>query len=157
VKKFPNCRFVVVGEDHSMDKKFRREMKRLVSIFELKDKFLWLDWLEDTRPFFAAIDVFVSPSRSESFGLAILEAMASGVAVVATETDGAKQLLGINGAFAKIEDPIDLAKQIKAMLDDENIRDKSAADSNDRAATMFDLDRMIDQTEALYKDVLKVS
>jgi L-malate glycosyltransferase len=155
VKTLPDCRFVVVGEDNSMDKKFRRELRRLVSIFDLKENFLWLDWLDDTRPFFAAIDVFVSPSRSESFGLAILEAMASGVAVVAAETDGAKQLLGINGAFAKIEDPIDLATHIKAMLDNDKIRESAAIEAQRRAATMFDLNRMIEQTEQLYETILK--
>ncbi len=155
VKTLPDCRFVIVGEDNSLDKKFRRELKRLVSIFELEENFLWLDWLDDTRPFFAAIDMFVSPSRSESFGLAILEAMASGVAVVATETEGAKQLLGINGAFAKVEDPIDLAMHIQAMLEDEKIRETAAAEAQTRASTMFDLDRMIDRTERLYTDILK--
>ena len=79
----------MVGLDHSVGQPFRRELKRLAGVLGLADRFLWLDWLEDTAPFFAAIDVFVSPSHSESFGLAILEAMARGKAVAATETDGA--------------------------------------------------------------------
>jgi len=155
VKAVPDCQFVVVGEDNTIDKKFRLELRRLVRTLELDDRFLWLDWLEDTRPFFAAIDVFVSPSRSESFGLAILEAMASGAPVVATETDGAKQLLGINGRLVRIEDPVDLSRGVTALLEDEHIREDSAADAVARAAAMFDIARMIDDTHTLYKEVLR--
>ena len=153
-KVVPDCQFVVVGEDNTIDKKFRLELRRLVRTLALENRFLWLDWLEDTRPFFAAIDIFVSPSRSESFGLAILEAMASGAAVVATETDGAKQLLGINGRLVRIEDPVDLARGVTALLEDEKMRNAAAADGVSRAAAMFDLERMIDETQDLYKTVL---
>ena len=154
-KAVPDCQFVVVGEDNTFDKKFRLELRRLVRTLDLDDQFLWLDWLEDTRPFFAAIDVFVSPSRSESFGLAILEAMASGVAVVATETDGAKQLLGINGRLVRIEDPVDLARGVTGLLGDEKMREAATADAAARAAAMFDLERMIDETQNLYETVLR--
>jgi glycosyltransferase involved in cell wall biosynthesis len=155
VKAIPDCQFVVVGEDNTIDKKFRLELRRLVRTLELDDRFLWLDWLEDTRPFFAAIDVFVSPSRSESFGLAMLEAMASGAPVVATETDGAKQLLGINGRLVRIEDPLDLCRGVTTLLEDRHIRDAAAADSVARAAAMFDIARMIDETNDLYEVVLR--
>ncbi len=155
VKALPECRFVVVGVDNTLEKIFRRELKRLVKVLEIEDRFLWLDWLEDTRPFFAATDVFVSPSRSESFGLAILEAMASGTPVVATETEGAKQLLGINGCLAGVEDPVGLAHCVTTMLEDANTRERAAAENVKRAASMFDLTRMIDETEQLYEAVLR--
>ena len=93
VKRFPETHFTIVGTDNSFKKDFRRELKRLVKVFGLEDKFLFLDWVEDTAPLLAAMDIFVSASHSESFGLAILEAMASGKAIVATETEGAKELI----------------------------------------------------------------
>jgi glycosyltransferase involved in cell wall biosynthesis len=155
VKRHPNARFVIVGRDNSIDKKFRRDLKRLASISGLEDKFLWLDWLDDTRPFHAAIDVFVSPSRSESFGLAMLEAIASGVPVVATETDGAKQLLGINGHLVPIEDPLTLAQAVNAALENGDARLNSASAMLQRAASMFNLERMVEETEKVYETVLR--
>ena len=83
-----------------LKKNFARELKRLVKIFDLEDRFLFLDWVENTAPLLAAMDIFVSASHSESFGLAIFEAMASGKAIVATETEGAKELIE-NGIFGK--------------------------------------------------------
>src|SRR4029079_10123961 len=62
-KNFPDARFVVVGKDNALDQSFRRELKRLVKVFGLDDRFLWLDWVDDTAPLLSALDVFVSASH----------------------------------------------------------------------------------------------
>lgn len=152
-KKVPNCRFVVVGVDNTMEKSFRRELRRLVSVFGLEDRFLWLDWLDDTAPFFAATDVFVSPSHSESFGLAILEAMARGKAVVATETEGAKQLLQECGRLVTINDPVSLADAVAEVLADADMRKKMGISGSETAAGLYSLEAMLDATEKLYEKV----
>jgi len=154
VKEFPDARFVVVGKDHSLDQKFRRELRRLARIFGLEEKFLWLDWLDDTAPFFAALDIFVSASHIESFGLAILEAMASGVAVVATETAGASELLG-NGEFlVPIKDPVKLALAICDLLANAEKRLAASLEIRQRAVENFSAEKMIAATEKLYRQVL---
>lgn len=149
-----SCRFVVAGTDHSEDRQFRRDLRRLVKVFGLEDRFLWLDWLEDTAPFYSALDVFVSPSHSESFGLAILEAMARGVAVVATETDGARLLLGRVGILTPIEDPVALAAAIRELLSDDVRRRAVGAALQLVATENFSVSRMIDATEALYRTIV---
>jgi glycosyltransferase involved in cell wall biosynthesis len=155
VKEIPDCQFVVVGLDHTVGQPFRRELKRLVGVLGLADRFLWLDWLEDTAPFFSAIDVFVSPSHSESFGLAILEAMARGKAIAATATDGAMTLLGGVAPFAQIEEPVELAEKIVELLGDEDARASLGKALKQRAAEKFSLKRMVDETEKLYQRLLK--
>lgn len=153
-KQNPECRFVVVGRDNSLDKKFRRDLKRLVGVLGLEDKFLWLDWLEDTMSFHAAVDVFVSPSRSESFGLAMLEAIASGTPLVATETEGAIQLLGINGLLVPVEDPVALANATIDVINNDNVRRELADHGIERAQSLFDVGRMVTETEHLYEQLL---
>ena len=154
-KQNSDCQFVVVGRDNSMDKKFRRDLKRLASVLGLEEKFLWLDWLDDTRPFHSAIDVFVSPSRSESFGLAMLEAIASGTPVVATETEGAIQLLGINGDLVPVEDPVALANAVVEVIRDARRQSELAGKGLERAKSMFDVNRMVAETEQLYEQLLR--
>lgn len=155
VKQFPECRFVVVGRDNSLDKAYRRDLKRLVKVLEMEDSFLWLDWLDDTAPFFAAIDVFVSPSHSESFGLAILEGMVHGRAIVATETAGARELLGKNGDLTPIRDALKLCEKICEFLGDEKRRLDSGLMCQKLAKEKFSMQRMIDETERLYRDLAR--
>ncbi len=153
VKEVPNAHFVVVGLDKTLDKRFRRELRRLVSVFGLTDRFLWLDWLEDTRSFYSAIDLFVLPSHSESFGLGILEAMANGTAIISTETDGAIQLLTDPRQRVPINDPVKLARACVELLAREAERLELGAKARLLAAEKYSLPRMLDETEDLYKEV----
>ncbi len=153
-KQLPNTHFVVVGKDNTADRSFRRELRRLVKVFGLEGKFLWLDWIDDTDSFFAAIDLFVSPSHSESFGLAMLEAMAHGKAVVATDTEGARELLGKKAVLAKIKDPVGLAAKIVELLRDDSLRAVQGGENRKAAGEKFSLERMLDETEKLYKKLV---
>ena len=154
VKRVPDVRFVVAGKDNTIDQKFRRELKRLVRVLGMEEKFLWLDWLDDTSPLLAAADVFVSPSHSESFGLAILDAMAAGTAVVATETDGAKELIRDADALSPIKDPLTLAAKISRLLEDADARRDLGEKLKNTARENFSLDRMVDATENVYRELL---
>ncbi len=154
VKKIPNCRFVIVGLDNTMDKRFRRDLKRLAQVSGIDDRILWLDWLEDTAPFYAAIDVFVSPSHSESFGLAILEAMGNGKAIVSTSTDGAKQLLNDCGALVGVNDVVGMADAIARTLTDPELLAASGRSARRVASENYSLDRMIIATEQLYAELV---
>jgi glycosyltransferase involved in cell wall biosynthesis len=151
VKDFPDTHFVIVGKDNSAERKFRRELRRLVKVFGMEDRFLWLDWIDDTDSFFAATDIFVSPSHSESFGLAMLEAMMHGRPVVATATEGARELFGKSARLAKIKDPVDLASKISELLAEDALRQSRGRDNRKTAGEKFSLDRMLDETEKLYK------
>lgn len=152
-KTHPGARFIIAGRDNTLDKKFRRELKRLVGVFGLDEKFTWLDWLDDIQPLLAACDLFVSPSHSESFGLAILDAMAAGVAVVATATDGAKSLIDDADALVPVKDPLALAATIRTFLDDDEKRKRLRINLRATAAEKFSLTRMVDATEALYRKI----
>lgn len=154
LKRVPDAQFVVAGVDETMDKSFRRELRRLTKALGIWDQVLWLDWLEDTAPFYAAIDVFVSPSHAESFGLAILEAMIRGTPVVATATEGARELLGSEAPLASVEDPIALADAICRSLTDED-RHTLGDSLRERAAEKFSLERMLNETERIYTEICR--
>lgn len=153
-KLFPDCHFVIAGRDNSLDQRFRRELKRLVRVLGHDKQFLWLDWLDDISPLLAAADLFISPSHSESFGLAILDAMAAGTPVVATATDGARELIADAAALVPIKDPVALAEKICWFL--EHAEDRQALGEMQRSAARekFSLERMVAATEALYEEIL---
>lgn len=155
-QRFPEARFVIVGKDNSFKKEFRRELKRLVKIFRLETRFLWFDWVEETASLFAALDVFVSASHSESFGLAILDAMANGTAIVSTATEGAMELLdGDSGKLVPLKDSVRLAEAVGELLGDEKMRRTFGEKAQMSAREKFDLKKMIDETEKLYREIIE--
>lgn len=151
LKRHPEARFIIAGKDNSLDKKFRRELKRLVKVLGHDEKFVWLDWIDDLSPLLNAADIFVSPSHSESFGLAILDAMAAGTPVVATATDGAKELLKGTNALAPVKDPLALADKICEFLDDDERRRFLGTQLQAIALENYGLAAMVDATEAIYR------
>jgi len=153
LKLFPDCRFVVAGKDNSLDKHFRRELKRLVRVLGHEENFIWLDWLEDISPLLSAADIFVSPSHSESFGLAILDAMAAGTPVVATATDGANELIRDERALVPVKDPVALAETICVYLENHTTRIEHGKNLQAAAWERYDLNRMVDATEKVYREV----
>jgi len=157
-QKFPEARFVIVGRDNSFKQTLRRDLKNLVEASGLEDRFLWLEWVEETASFFSALDVFVSASHSESFGLAILEAMASGTAIVATETEGTKELFSENtGKIVSVKNPLKLAEAAIEFLEDKHSRKIYGENARKTARGNFTLEEMIAKTEKLYYSVLSVN
>ena len=154
VKEIPDARFVIVGRDNSVDKKFRQELKRLAKVSEIDERILWLDWSDDLPALFAALDLYVSPSHSESFGLATLEAMAAGLPVVATRTDGSRELLQRKELLVPFGDPVALSRRIIQLLKDEKTRRSLAVELRQRATENYSLDNMVDRLEALYRELI---
>ena len=82
------------------------------------DRLRWLGFRTDARAIVGALDLFVLPSRAEGFGLAALEAMAAGVAVVAAAAGNLPALLdgGRLGSLVPVDDAAALAAAIGALL-----------------------------------------
>jgi len=151
--EFPDIRFIVVGRDNTAIQAFRRELKRLVRVLGLEDRFHWLDWVEDTKGLYAALDLFVSASHTESFGMSILEAIGSGVPVVVTDTDGARELVRDGGRRVPVGDPVKLAERIRAAASARDAERSGALAAMDEAVKNYSLERMIERTERVYLDL----
>src|SRR5207245_10699748 len=112
--------------------------------------------LADVAQFYCALDVLVSASHTESFGLAIVEAMACGTAVVATETEGAREIIqnGESGLLAPIGGIEALARAVMSLLEDETMRRQLRVCARQAAQKRFSLERMVDATETIYRESL---
>lgn len=154
--QFPDARFVVVGKDNSRNRNFRQKIKRLVKVFGLESRFLWLDWVEETGELLAALDVFVSASHSESFGLAMVEAMGNGCAVVATKTASAGEIIEDDrtGKLVTVGNPVELAKAVDSLLTNENLRRVLGENAEKSVRERFGVERMIAETEKVYREIL---
>jgi glycosyltransferase involved in cell wall biosynthesis len=152
VKKFPSTHFVLAGLDTSASGEVRKQLEKLVVDLGLKDCFYFLGWLDEAEKLLCALDVFVSASETESFGLAIAEAMAAGTAVVATETEGAKEVVEDRrtGLLVPIGNVESIAGAVNDLLANSERRLKMGASAQAAANERFNLTRMVDQIERIY-------
>jgi glycosyltransferase involved in cell wall biosynthesis len=115
----------------------------------------WLGQVADVRPVLAAADLVVMPSLAEGLGVAAIEAMAAGRAVVANRVGGLPELItdGAQGLLVPPGDPRPLADAIARCLDDDGLRARLAAAGSRRAET-FSTRAMARGTEAVYERAL---
>ncbi len=93
---------------------------------DIQDKVFLIGFSKSIYEWFRNSDIFVSSSRWEPFGIVILEAMALGLPVVATETDGARDLIvnEVNGFIVPIESVEPLANSLKELIQNPELRTK---------------------------------
>ncbi len=113
-------------------------------------------WVEDPRSWLSTYDVFVQPSRMESFPLSILEAMLASRPVVATDVGGVSELVveGETGLLVPPEDPEALAGALGSLLGDPARRQRMGEAGRTRATRDFSLDQMVRSYESLYDELL---
>lgn len=153
LQQVPKAHFVIAGIDHSRGTQHRTRLEALIKELNLTGHVSLVGWLEDLAQLYCALDVFVSASHTESFGLAIAEAMASGIAVVATGTEGARELIeaGQTGLLVPINDVDKLAEGILLLLKEKDERIRLGNAAQRVASTEFDVERMIVETEEIYR------
>jgi glycosyltransferase involved in cell wall biosynthesis len=153
--QLPKTHFILAGIDHSSGNQHRSRLKRLIKELNLTSHVSLVGWLDDLAQLYCALDVFVSASHTESFGIAIAEAMASGTAVVATETAGARELIesGKTGRLVPVDDADKLAEAILLLLSDDEERARLGEAAQQAASANFSLERMIAETERIYSEV----
>jgi glycosyltransferase involved in cell wall biosynthesis len=147
IKEFPETQFVLAGVGE-----MREQLEKLIAELGLTDRFHFLGWVDEADKLLCAMDVFVSASETESFGLAIVEAMAAQCAVVATATEGAKEVIDDQktGVLVTIGDVGHIAGSVIDLLSNPEKRRTLATESAQSAAKRFGLKRMVDEIERIY-------
>lgn len=149
--------FMILGRDNSGSGENRRQIEKLIEEVGLAKRMKLVESIDDTAVFLRGLDVFVSASRSEAFGLAIVEAMACGTAVVATMSEGAREIIEDNrtGRLVEIGVVAEMAQAVSELLSDGQKRKVLSANASTIVAERFSLKRMVDETEAVYREVTK--
>ncbi len=112
--------------------------------------------LAPVEPLLRMADLLLLPSKTESFGLVALEAMASGVPVIASDVGGLPEVVehGVTGFLAPVGDTEKMAGYAITLLTDQAMFASFAEAGRRRAVDKFDYHKIIPQYEALYERVL---
>lgn len=148
--------FLIVGEDKSPRGDYRVALERLTAELGLGHRVTLSGWRDDVADVLSSLTLFVSAARSEPFGLAIIEAMAAGLPVVAAASEGAVEIIedGVSGILVPAADPRALAVAVNQILDDSSERARIGRNALRAARESFSLARMVADTERVYQEVL---
>ncbi len=133
----------------------QEEAKRL----GIDDRISWIGPLDDIAVLLACCDLFLLPSESESFGLAALEAMASGLPVISTRSGAIPEVVihGEAGFLSEVGDTESLARDSRKLLTDDALRKEMSLTARRLASEVFTWDEVVSSYEDAYSQVLSPS
>lgn len=142
---------IVVGKDKSLAR-----YEAMAEKLGLQQRVKFTGGVADTRPFYAASDVFVLPTIYEPFGLVCLEALACGLPVVTSTSAGAAELIkdGVNGFVCDALDVAAIQNAIARTVDQN--ANAAMRDAARDTALQFSPQTMSDQYVSLYRQLLNV-
>lgn len=129
------------------------DVRALAVATALDSRVRFLGVVDDPATALRQIDVFVSASREEGFSNSILEAMASGLPIVATAIGGTVEQIEDtrSGLLVPAGNPEALAKGLLAILCDDRLAGRLGKAARERATLRFSLDTMVAEVTAMYE------
>lgn len=150
--EIPHARLIVVGAGRE-----ETQLRSLAQRLGLGAGATFLGWRSDIPQILADLDLLAAPSRWEGMSNVILEALAAGVPVVATDSHGMREILGV-GLCAELldaaPDPKTLARAILQLAASPERRGELAVQGVERVASAFSVGAMVRRCERLYAEVL---
>lgn len=116
----------------------------------------WLGHVDDMPALFRSVDMVVLPSYREGLPKGLIEASACGLPIVTTDVPGCREVVtdGDSGFLVPVKDSKALAKAIVALADDEALRSRMGARARERSVNEFDEKIILQQTLAVYRELL---
>lgn len=148
----PNAHFCLVG-----DGELRADVERQIVDLGLSKRITLAGWQRDMPPVYSALDVLVLPSLNEGTSVTAIEAMATGVPVVATSVGGIPDLVvdGRTGLLAASGDAGALAEHVVRLLRSPEQAHSFALAGQEDVLARFGVQRLVRDMEALYVSVLE--
>ena len=155
LERFPRASFYIAGE--ILDAQYFAALQEQVASSARSSRFHFVHDMRDIAAFLQSADLFVLPSRSEGFSNAILEAMAAGLPVVATDVGGNAEAIerGKTGLIVSADDPAALALAINELLG-EPARMRSMGEAGRiRVGELFTAQAMMNTISESYRQLLR--
>jgi L-malate glycosyltransferase len=148
--------FLIVGEELDTQRSYTLFLQRLAEDLGVSRRLKMIGWVEDLTALFPLLNLFILPSWNEAFSLVLVQAMASGLPVIASDIGGPKQIVrqGVTGLLVPPRDVHALAAAICQVLEDSALRGRLRLAAKLEAQQRFERERIINQIEDLYRELL---
>jgi glycosyltransferase involved in cell wall biosynthesis len=157
VHKIPDAKFLIVGDTTFGSKQYKEELYDLACELGIESKVIFSGGRDDIPNIIRAMDVMVHASISpEPFGLVIIEGMASGVPVVASNRGGPVEIIedGKDGFLINPEETDTFAGRVIELLRDKSLRDKIAEAARKKVVEHFSVGKFTSEFQKIYREVL---
>lgn len=144
VRSAPRAHFLIVGERYSAKREsidFEQDLLATFQAAGLADRLHRLGYRTDILELLQAADLLIHPARQEPFGRVLLEAAATGTAIVATRVGGTPELIsdGVSGALVPANDPQSLGDAASRLLTNPAERDRLGAAAREAMLRQFQI------------------
>lgn len=149
-EKVPAARAIFAGDGAG-----RAGIEALIELLGLEDKVILAGWRRDISTVMASIDILVLSTHHEGLPLVILEAMAAGRPVIASDVCGINEIVrdGENGYLVRPGDAAALADKMIALLKDAGLRRRMGKRGRDLLTEEFEEPFMFDKINSLYEEL----
>jgi glycosyltransferase involved in cell wall biosynthesis len=157
-KDFDNLKYLIVGESSRGEERYTRYIKKLAEEFKLKN-IIFAGFRSDTSDVLSAMDIFVFPSHSEAFGIALIEAMAMKIPSVCSSSDGVLDIAvnNVTSILFQRRDHSDLIVKLLRLINSEELRIKLGQNARQRVVEYFNIEMITQKTIDFYnKEVRRV-
>jgi glycosyltransferase involved in cell wall biosynthesis len=151
---FPDFLAIIIGKGEEEEK-----LTRYIKSFNLENCVMLYGWCSDDQLpyFYNAADVFILPSTMEGHSVAILEAMASGIPIVASDIEGNRESIeeGTNGFLFEKGNDKALAQKLLSLLGDSNLRQRISHNNMSAYSQKFSEATQIEKYLEVYRSLVK--
>ncbi len=132
------------------------ELTQRIAALALKERVTLAGFREDLAALLPGLDLLVHPANREGLGVAVLEALAARVPVVATAAGGIPDIIedGVTGLLVPPDDEATLAAAIERMLRDRELRERVIGAGTTKVEQNFSIGRMAHGNLSVYREVL---
>jgi glycosyltransferase involved in cell wall biosynthesis len=148
LREFPETKVIFVG-----DGPLEAELKGLADRLGVSDNCRFLSFRTDIAELLAVFDIFVMPSLHEGLSISLIEALAAGKPIVATNIKGNREVIdnGVNGLLVNPADPAALAEGISHLIRKQEQARRMGEKAREKARASFSEEAMVQRTLDLYR------
>lgn len=153
VRELPAVQYVVVGGGNPG---YEQQLKTLAQSMKVENRVHFAGAQQSVYPYLAMLNLYVHPALMEGFGIAVLEAMAMGKAVVATKTGGVPEIVmdGETGLLVEPNNVAALSEAVLRLLTDPEQCSRMGQAGCSRVRTVFTVEAMMQQLVEVYRGLL---
>ncbi|GAB4334932.1 MAG: glycosyltransferase family 4 protein [Calditrichia bacterium] len=153
--KNPKAKLMIVGGETVGQTGYLQKLEQLAAELNLKDKIIFTGFRDDIPVITRCFDICVLATKKETFGLSLIESMATEVAPIGTNAGGVPEIIqdGHNGLLVPPHEPRALAQAMLLLAENDSLRKRMAQEARKTVLEKFNLDQHLQGLEQIFQQI----